>query len=1006
MNVDSPFGSDSLDRPVRRPACRTVLSVIFCLALASLSGCGAGPPADAIAGAKNALAAGDLDTAREILKGLPEDHPHAAEVQMLLGEIAYRDGDLGEALRQFESISRDGSEISVSAASAAAQLSRSFGCLSRTAAALEYYSRHRPGDLQARNQLLEIYLVTGQRRLADLLAIPLAREGTLEFQRLVTLTDDSRSPRDSQLVKQSAHLCPEDPFVNLGLAVEELENGKSAAARTHLEHAVSKAPDNAAAQALLGELLLDASEDEYARWRSRLPDSLRSAPEIWFVLGLHATRTGETDIAARCFWETIRELPNHRRATYQLGLALTAHDPELSAACSRRARDLLQLSEILAGVLNSRGNDPQRIREVIDILMSMGRNIEARAWAVSARQVVKDASEFVELTRRIEADPDWAAARVDRSADLALRINGGRFPSPEVLSDLAERHSSPGMAESASDGIHFDDQAESVGLHFVFDRGAGDQSHGVRMLESTGGGIGVLDYDRDGRPDLLLTQGESWPTGESRPRPTTDLFDRLFRNRGANFADATDAAAVLPDEGYGQGCSAGDFDNDGFPDLYIANIGRNRFLINNGDGTFSDISESLGLFDDAWTSSCLIADLNADGRPDLFDVNYLEGDRLHLIVCDETRCSPDAFAGCPDRLFISNGNGTLLPFPPAEKEPFGKGLGVVAMRVGESPRPDLFVANDHAPNFLLRNSPAENPWNLSLEDVAYPSGLAVDRDGRQTACMGVAAGDLDEDGRIDLFVTNFQGEANNLYLQRPGGLFQDAVTGTGLLNPGLPYVGWGAQFLDADNDGDSDLIVVNGHVADFHSREFESLMPTQFFENLGGVRFRELSPDSVGSDFATKRLGRTLAILDWNQDGLTDAVLLSIDAPTALLTNGTRTTGNSIGLRLVGRSMSRDAIGANVRVTTSWRTRHAQLTGGDGYQCTNERVLRFGLAAGESILRIEIDWPGGATQTIDELGPSREFVIVEGVAPVPVGLMAPSATADRSQEMPTAPQDR
>jgi hypothetical protein len=508
---------------------------------------------------------------------------------------------------------------------------------------------------------------------------------------------------------------------------------------------------------------------------------------------------------------------------------------------------------------------------------------------------------------------------------------------------------------------------------------------GVRMLESTGGGVGVIDFDRDGFPDLFLTQGEDWKLNSEVPSPSDQYRDRLLRNQGDSFQDVTMLSGMPMEGGFGQGCCAGDFNNDGFADLYVANIGANQLLINNGDGTFTDHTALAGLTGEAWTSSCLIADLDNDGNPDLFDVNYVEGKRLFSMVCNEHTCSPQHYTSAQDHLHLANGEGTVRFIDRSKTQIGGPGLGLVAFRVEDESGQNgqglsLFIANDQQPNFFLRNRSGERQGSLLFEDTAFLSGLAVNHEGRKTACRGVASGDANGDGLLDLFVTNYKHEANNLYLQGAGGLFVDGIGGTGLQHPGIPYVGWGTQFLDADNDGDLDLVVANGHVGEFETEGVEYKMPTQLFANQGPARFDLVPAQTAGEFFGKKVLGRSLATLDWNRDGRMDFVLSSIAAPVALLTNHTEDAGNFVSVRLSAVSTARDAIGSFVSIQTDTRLSRKQLTAGDGFQASNERLLTFGIGSDTSVRKLTIEWPSGLRQELPDLPANATINVVEGSA--------------------------
>ncbi len=247
----------------------------------------------------------------------------------------------------------------------------------------------------------------------------------------------------------------------------------------------------------------------------------------------------------------------------------------------------------------------------------------------------------------------------------------------------------------------FTDRASELGLKFTYFQGPDQQTGGVRIFESTGGGTGVIDLDLDGWPDLLLPQGEEWPPGSDQPIPSPTYRDQLFRNRNGRFEEITDISGLDDNDAYSQGCSAGDFNNDGFPDLYIANIGRNQLLLNNGDGTFSDVTEESGISDKSWTTSCMIADLNADGSPDLYDVNYLEGERVYRVECRADRCSVRSFAGAPDQVLISQGDGTFTQVPNAVPQTDCKGLGIVTIFPAMTPDRTCSLRTTRSPTSIF-----------------------------------------------------------------------------------------------------------------------------------------------------------------------------------------------------------------------------------------------------------------------------------------------------------------
>ena len=490
----------------------------------------------------------------------------------------------------------------------------------------------------------------------------------------------------------------------------------------------------------------------------------------------------------------------------------------------------------------------------------------------------------------------------------------------------------------------------------------------------------MLDYDADGLPDLYLTQGCAWPPNTE----STDYRDRLFRNLGdGGYRDVTDEAG-LGDGWFSQGVAIGDLDNDGYPDIYVANIGRNRLYHNNGDGTFQDVTDYADLSGQQWTTSCLIADLDGDGSPDLYDVNYLKGDdlfdRLCLVEGRQRACVPGVFSAERDRIHLSQREGRFRELSGRSADcldPPRAGMGIVAADLDGSGRLSLFVANDVVANALLVNETAAGGGELVLRENALLAGLAFDRDGRAQACMGVAAEDIDGNGLLDFFVTNYYEEANSLYLQTAPGVFVESSRTAGLYDASFRQLGFGTQFLDGDLDGWSDLVVANGHLDDFRYLDIPFRMRPQFFANRSDGRFQEPPQPTTDGYFGRELLGRSVAVLDWNCDGRPDFAVSHLETPAALLTNETQHAGHWLKLRLTGILSARDAIGSTVTVQCGKRVWTRQLTAGSGYQASNEKMLLFGLADCEHIDQLIVRWTSGTRQTFDNIATDRELSIIE-----------------------------
>ena len=498
-----------------------------------------------------------------------------------------------------------------------------------------------------------------------------------------------------------------------------------------------------------------------------------------------------------------------------------------------------------------------------------------------------------------------------------------------------------------------------------------------------------IDYDRDGWPDLYATQGGHFP----REPESTEHLDRLHRNLGSStegtprFRDVT-ASARLGDPQYSQGTSVGDFDQDGFPDLYVANIGTNRIYRNNGDGTFTDFTPTSGVKGDDWTTSCLLADLNSDGLPDLFDVNYLGGPDVYTRVCEsgglQRQCPPATFQPQPDRVWINQGDGSFHEAKSVlqAETVSGRGLGVVATRSERSNLLDVFVANDTDPNFWYVNQTDFSTHQLAFEERGVTSGLAFDGGGNPQACMGIAAGDVDRNGLIDFFVTNFYRESNTLYLQQPGGQFADQTRSAGLRDVSYSMLGFGTQFLDADNDGWLDIVLTNGHVYNNSHLGEPWKMPPQFFRNTGKGRFVELSADRAGAWFKGNYLGRSLVNWDWNRDGFTDFAVCHADVPLAVLTNKTPHAKHSVIITLNGVKSNRDAIGTKIVIKSGTDVWTHWLNAGDGFQASNDRRMVMGIGDHSVADEIVIYWPSGKTQALASIAADREWIVVEGRDPV------------------------
>lgn len=494
------------------------------------------------------------------------------------------------------------------------------------------------------------------------------------------------------------------------------------------------------------------------------------------------------------------------------------------------------------------------------------------------------------------------------------------------------------------------------------------------MVETLGGGCGWLDYDRDGWWDLYLVQGGRLDS----PERDASGGDRLFQSRvGSRFRDVTTGACIV-ECAYSQGVAIGDYDNDGFDDVYVTNLGANTLYRNRGDGTFEDATAQSGTGDPRWSTSAAWADLDRDGDLDLYVCNYLRYDPRDPVNCTDARgnvrmCLPEDFEAWPDALYFNEGDGTFREAA-AERGLTGSGnksLGVAVADFNNDRWPDIYVANDTTPNFLFLNQ-----GDGRFKDVALPAGCAVSHDGTPQASMGVAVGDYDRDGWLDIYVTHFTSEPNTLYQNLGEARFADVTRTVGLERPTLWALGFGAVMEDFNQDGSMDVFISNGHIDDWRDRREDYRMVPQMFSYERG-RWREQS-DAGGGFFRTAHLGRGVAGCDYDNDGDTDLAIVHQDTPVAVLRNDSR-RGHWLGVQLIGTDSNRRGIGARVTVRQGETTLARELLGGTSYCASHQPVLHFGLGDSTQSCTLVVHWPGGEEQRISGLEGDQHVTVLQGV---------------------------
>jgi thioredoxin-like negative regulator of GroEL len=943
------------------------------------------PPAgEVLIRAEEALADGDLERATALAGEAAELNPLLHEARLVGAEAQFAAGRADAAIETLGAIPESADSSSVSAHLAAARLCDRY--FQPTAAERHYRNvlNHRPDDIAAHRELAWLLTVMGRRWDSAPHLLALLKRQEAQLNELLLLLYLGSPFEDRTKLERYRAAAPDDPQPLIALAQDARQNNERAAAIELLETALRRDPELLEGQAWLGQLLYEEQDwDRLASWAERLPDRAATHPRIWVVRGLSAAMHGDDQGAARCFWEALRIDPNDQTANQQLGLVLQklgrTQDAEPFLERTPYLAELSQIARhIYEAVRDSSANAPRAMARAAELTAALGRDRESAAWRIMlGTQGATWSAEFrlgQDQWARLAGDAPQTAA--DHNPALQIDLSG--FPMPDII---ARVDSPPGLPDSLDrSGVQFEDQSLQAGLEFRYFNGHEPNSAGMPIYQTTGGGVGVIDFDADLWPDLYFTQGTVWPDGLA----DNAYVDALYRNRSGRQLVNITAAAHLGDELFSQGISAGDVNSDGFADLLVANLGRNRLYLNLGDGTFADGTLDAGLQGDEWTSSCAIADLNGDSHPDLFEVNYIDHHQSDVtVLCpDETQtlrtCGPTHFPPAEDRLWLNDGTGT---FHDATGEAgisneSGYGLGIVIADWGGSGQAAVFVANDMSANSWWINSQPRGR-TPSFADQAVAAGLAYDSRGVALACMGVAAADVNEDGVIDLFVTNSFNQSNTLYLSDSGG-FTDATIAARLFAPSLKFVGFGTQFIDAELDGHSDLIVTNGHLDDMTHLGQPFKMNAQFFSNAGNATFAERAATHLGPFFAQEYLGRGLARLDWDRDGRDDAAISHIGDPAALLTNSTPDRGHYVAFRLVGAASDRDAICARVTIRHGHRAVTQQLTAGDGYQCSNQKCIRFGLGATDQIDEVTVRWPSGRTDLWGPVTSDEEYFLVEG----------------------------
>ena len=565
---------------------------------------------------------------------------------------------------------------------------------------------------------------------------------------------------------------------------------------------------------------------------------------------------------------------------------------------------------------------------------------------------------------------------------LAILILGGCTDTKEVPEGDQQSDQSPNFSKFVEpddaggfgnpEAIRFRSCSDDCGLRFQYENG---QAAGhFSILESLGGGVAAIDIDRDGFDDICLAGGGEFGRDRSiLPKPTG-----MFRNkRGLSWSDVSDVAGVKSNRYYSHGTIRADFDADGLPDFLVTGYGGLELFHNMGDGTFHLATDESGLSDRAWSSSAAWGDLNADGWLDLYVAHYVDWSWSNDPVCvgpnghPREICPPRSYSGLKDIVYVNSGDGTFVDATEQLKlNEAGKGLGVVMGDFDVDGDCDVYVTNDTVPNFLY-----QNPGDGTLLDVSLQSGASLNDRGSPDGSMGVDVLDYNTDGLPDLWVANYERETNALY-QNVGSMgFRHVSQKTGVSVAAGMFVGWGTACQDFDNDGDEDIVVANGHVVRFPTNSALMQLPV-LLENQAGTRFRNVAMHA-GNFFLEEHMGRGLSASDFDLSGDVDFVVSRTNQQAILLWNETKNGNDWCSVILVGRKSPREPVGAVIRLRSPHGNQTRFVKSGGSYASSSSERILFGLGAESGPVVIEVTWPSGRTQTLENVVPGRHLTIVE-----------------------------
>jgi tetratricopeptide (TPR) repeat protein len=937
---------------------------------------------------------GQYAEAATLLKRVLVANPQDAEVLFLLANLSAAQGDLAEAITVLDGISPDHPEAGIPSLGQSADWCLELKRYDEAERRYREVLRRVPEAAPARRQLAFLLNRQGRRHEAAEQIRELCMLGDVRQDELHSLIMLSHAMYDEP---QGDSVDPQqvtyEPVGEGGVARKQFTDAKFKEAADTLQPLIDAGNAPPAIDALYGRAVVESQDDQrFVKWLAQVNPATKDTADYWAALGTYLISQRRFEEATRALLEAADRDPTDMNSFGRLGQTLrTLGDTEASQRWLDRWEDMNELIKANNRISESNPPNPQQIDELIALLEKLNRPLEAVLWkSIADHYRGASQQELAANQTRLKVILQGGSSFASDQQRLC-NVDKSLYPIPRLdqVEEIATQPiDAPALRREQPTPASFQDVAEAAGVDHAYQVAAQPQTEGFAIYQTYGGAVACLDFDLDGHSDLYFAQGGSDPPSFQGP-----LSDQLYRNLSADGESSAEVESVrmvdvtnvgnAVDNRYSLGATAGDWNQDGFADLVIANLGEDTLLINRGDGTFDHVPIVAPNDQNRVPSSVAMADLSGDSLPDMYELSYVDDPTMiYLPKRDESRqvikaMSPMQYAPGPDRICINDGQGGMVirPFN-TDATDFRAGLGLIVTDFNGQPGNEVFVGNDLYPDQLWVRDPATDRWS----DVAPAVGCAFGIRGSMTASMGIGAGDVDNNGLIDIHVTNYFNRNSSLFLNL-GESFLERNVQYGLAEASMSVLGFGTQMIDYDNDGLLDMAVTNGHIEKAITIDEPFEQPAQLFSNLGG-RFQLIDVDDPSGYWGRKHLGRGLARVDLNRDGKNDIVITHLGERSALLVNRTPSDHHWLQVQLVGVNSERDAIGATVTVDhgeadhtgrqTSW------TTAGDGYLSRNEPVVHFGLGREAGPVRVQVKWPDGSSQTWEGITPDRRVLMIQG----------------------------